>query len=111
MVPQHEFFWMRIQIDLVLNVLDLMHRHMVLDERDRDDEGHEPIMIVPQNAVEIRALLGRQLFFQEPDQMLQDVHVFAPRCLNGQGGHEQGSVKRGQSFWRITMRLSDQSTQ
>src|SRR4030095_1640495 len=43
--------------------------------------------------------------------MLQDVYVCAPRRLNGQRGHEEPPVEGRQLFWRITMRLSDQSPQ
>ena len=45
-IPKHQFLWMRVEIDLVLNVAHVESADVVLDQRQRDDQGREPSMIV-----------------------------------------------------------------
>jgi hypothetical protein len=44
------------QIDLVQNLPDLIHRHIVLDERHRDEERHQPLVRVPEEFIEFCTL-------------------------------------------------------
>src|SRR3954471_20392231 len=43
---QHQFFRMRIEIDLVTDVADVKDFGIVFDQRQRDDQGGEPVMVI-----------------------------------------------------------------
>ena len=46
MIAQHELLRMRIKIDLITNVADIEDLDIVFDQRQRDNQGHELLMII-----------------------------------------------------------------
>lgn len=46
MIAQHKLFRMRVEIDLLANVADIEDLDIVLDQRERDDQRREPVVII-----------------------------------------------------------------
>lgn len=66
---------MRVQVDLVGEIGDAESAHVVLDQREGNDEGHEPLPVRLERLAELGALVTAELALEEAGHVLQDVHV------------------------------------
>ena len=92
MIAQHQFFRMRIEIDLVTDVADVEDLDIVLDQGQRDDQGREPVMVISDHTQQLRFLVSAESCFEIPQHVLEDVHVLAHRRLHGQRLHEDLTI-------------------
>jgi len=97
MIAQHKLLRMRIEIDLITNVAHVKDLDVVLDQRERDNQGREPVMIIADHAQQLRFLVSAEPLLEISQDVLEHVHMFAHRRFHGQGlpggiGHESEAV-------------------
>ncbi len=57
---------MRIEIDLITNVVNFISLDVVLDQRERNDQGRESLMIITDDDKQLRFLLSAEPLLEIP---------------------------------------------
>src|SRR5262245_2457068 len=104
-VSQHQLFRMRVEVDLVLNVLHLMHFHVMFDECDGHDQWHQTLVILRNHVVERCPFLGLQSIFKVPHNMLQHIDLLAFSRFDRERAHEQCSIVLHQFSGGVAVRF------
>ena len=79
MVSQLEFQGMGMQIVLLLKVRLIVFAFVVIDERDRYDEGNGALTIKVDNLEQFLLFIPRELFLEITRDMRQNVGIFLGR--------------------------------
>ena len=102
---------MRIEIHLIAEIGDVEHRHVMLHERERNDEGHETLVIIVDHSIQLGSLRGPKFGLEVTDQMIQDVDVLPNRCFDPQRPHEYFAVLLEQILWVEAVGLRDEPSE
>jgi hypothetical protein len=80
----------------------------MLDQRERDDQGRKPPMIVVDHAQQLDLFLSGQSILEVAQNMLQHIHMLPYSCLHLKRLHEQFTVLHRQILGLIPFCLSHQ---
>ena len=69
MIAQHQFLGMRIKIDLVPNIGHIEDLHVVLDQRERNNQGRKLPMKIAEHVCQFSLFVGAEPFLEMPNNM------------------------------------------
>jgi hypothetical protein len=99
------------QVDLLVHPLG--HRvpvQVVLEQRQRHDQRHQPLPLVIYEAQELLLVLAGDMVLQVAHQVLEDVDMLAPRAHHAQALHEHSSVLGGEFIPVPLAGIGDEAT-
>jgi hypothetical protein len=70
MIPQPEFYGVGLEVVLLFQIRFIIFPDIMPQERNRNDEGDMPVLIVTDNLQQLLFFIWLQLFFEIPDGML-----------------------------------------
>jgi hypothetical protein len=108
MASQLEFQGMGMQIVLLLKVRLIVSAFVVIDQRDRYDEGKGALTIKVDNLEQFLLFIPRELFLEITQDMRENVSIFLGRGFQAKGFHQKFLVFLIEPFQRDTFGLGHQ---
>ena len=96
-IPQHQLLGIGMQIHLLVHPLgNRIAVQVMLEERQRHNEGQQALAIVLYEAQELLLVFAGEVILEITHQVLEHVHVLSPSAHHAQALHEHGPILGGQ---------------
>ena len=79
MISQHQFQRMRVQVDLIHDILRPEFPHIMIYQRDRDHQGYKSVVVTFDDFLQFGFLVRIQIFFEVPHDVHEHVRILLDR--------------------------------